>query len=200
MTPASRDLMDLVAGVGRHWGWMLGFAILTLIAGILIIIWPRETVVIAAVLLGAQLVVMALFNFVSAFATPGEHLWERSLIAVVAVIALLVGLYLLRHPFNTVIILGVLLGIFWIINGFVELFVALGYRGMPGRGLTVLTAVLSLVAGAIALWDPALSLIVLAWILGIWLIVLGVVYGAQALMVRGAARRASQLSRGTAVP
>jgi uncharacterized membrane protein HdeD (DUF308 family) len=44
------DAADVLAGVGRHWGWVLAFGIVTLLAGILALAWPGRTVVILAVL------------------------------------------------------------------------------------------------------------------------------------------------------
>ena len=189
MTPVSRDLGDLVARVGRHWGWMLGFAILTVIAGILVVVWPGETVLIVSILFGAQLVVAAIFRFVAAFAAPDEHAWARVLMALVGVLSLIAGLYLLRHPYVAVLVVGVLLGLYWMATGFTDLFIAIGYRGLPGRGWTILTAILSVVAGAIVLLAPGPSLVIVAWVLGIWLVVLGVMLGVQSFMVLGSVRR-----------
>jgi hypothetical protein len=39
------DAADVIAGMGRHWGWLLAFGIVTLLAGLLT--WPRRTIVIS---------------------------------------------------------------------------------------------------------------------------------------------------------
>ena len=43
------DPADTMAAWGRSWGWILGFGIVTLILGILIVAWPSETVLVVAV-------------------------------------------------------------------------------------------------------------------------------------------------------
>jgi uncharacterized membrane protein HdeD (DUF308 family) len=53
---------DVFADVGRHWGWVLAFGIVTLLAGILALMWPGRTVVVPAVLFGAQLEVFLAFR------------------------------------------------------------------------------------------------------------------------------------------
>jgi hypothetical protein len=34
------DPADVVACVGRHWGWVLAFGIITLLIGIIALVWP----------------------------------------------------------------------------------------------------------------------------------------------------------------
>lgn len=185
---AQPDVAEMLPRVGKHWGWILGFGVLTLVAGVLVIIWPAETVLVAAILFGAQLVVSGIFRFVGAFVAPVEHGWVRALLALLAVLSFIVGIYLLRHPFFSVLILAVVLGIFWIMHGFIDLFAAIGYRDLPNRGVTAVLGLLGIVAGVIVLANPGVSLVFLAWVLGIWLVVLGIADILQGVM--GALRRA----------
>jgi uncharacterized membrane protein HdeD (DUF308 family) len=85
-----------------------------------------------------------------------------------------VGLWAVRHVSLTLLALAVLLGIFWVVNGTIELFTALSHSGMPQRGWTAFMGVLSIIAGIIVLAYPGLTLLGLAVILGIWLVILGV--------------------------
>lgn len=194
------EIGDFLVEVAKHWGWFLGFGIATVVAGILVIIWPGETVLIAAILFGVQLVVLGIFRFVGAFVAPIEHGWVRALVALLAILSFIVGIYLLRHPFYTVVILAVLLGIFWMIHGFIDLFTAIGHKDLPNRGLTILTGILSIIAAIIVLANPVVSLIFLAWVLGIWLVVFGAIGIFQAFRLRsaGQAVRPSAPAAGTA--
>ena len=42
-TTLGREPTDLIDQVGRHWGWVLAYGILTLLAGIAVLAWPSET-------------------------------------------------------------------------------------------------------------------------------------------------------------
>jgi uncharacterized membrane protein HdeD (DUF308 family) len=64
----------------------------------------------------------------------------RVLLALLGVLSFIVGLYALRHIVITIATLGLLLGIFWVVNGAVETFAALSHRPMPGRGWTIVMA------------------------------------------------------------
>ncbi len=181
------DAADVLAGIGRHWGWVLAFGIITTLAGLIALGWPGRTLVAVAVLFGIQLVVAGIFRFVAAFAMDEESGAIRVLLALLGVLSFIVGLYALRHILITIATLGLLLGIFWIVNGAVETFAALSHRTMPGRGWTILMGVLSVVAGVVVLASPASSLLALALIVSIWLLVFGVMEIMLAFQLRSLA-------------
>jgi uncharacterized membrane protein HdeD (DUF308 family) len=190
MSPSPRtDATDLIASIGRHWIWLLAFGILTLLADVAAVAWPGPTVIAIAVLFGIQLVVVGIFQFVSAFAGDGESGGVRVLSAVLGLFAFIIGLYAIRHVLVSVVALALLLGIFWVVNGFAEIFNALAHRDHPHRGWTGFVGVLSILAGIVVLAEPGISLVTLALVLGVWLIIYGVMEIAMAFRVRSAAGR-----------
>ena len=180
------DPADMVARVGRHWGWVLGFGIVTFVLGILALAWPGRTLIAVAVVFGAQLVVMGIFRFVSAFASADLTGGTRVLLALLGVLSLIIGLYAVRHILITLLALGLLLGIFWVVSGVIELFNALQHKTMGSRGWTAVMGVLSIVAGLVLLAYPGLSLLTLALLLSVWLLVLGLMEITLALRLRSA--------------
>jgi uncharacterized membrane protein HdeD (DUF308 family) len=180
----SVDPADLVARVGRHWGWLLAFGMITVLLGIIALAWPGRTLVVVAVLFGAQLIVMGIFRFVGAIASDDLTGANRVLLALLGVLSLIVGLYAVRHLLVTLFALVVLLGIFWIVSGAVELFMALSHREMSQRGWNAIMGVISIVAGIVVLAYPDISLLVLAVLLSIWLIIFGVMEISSAVRIR----------------
>ena len=77
-----------------------------------------------------------------------------------------------------------LLGIFWVVNGVIELFAALSHRGMPGRGWTALLGLLSILAGIVVLSYPGPGLVTLTVVLRIWLLIYGVMEITAAFRLR----------------
>jgi uncharacterized membrane protein HdeD (DUF308 family) len=167
------DPADVVARIGRHWGWVLGFGIITLALGVLALVWPGRTLVVLAVLFGIQLIVMGIFRFAAAFASDDISGGSRVLLALLGVLSLIIGLYAVRHILLTLLALALLLGIFWIISGAVEVFMALSHREMQHRGWNVVMGIVSVLAGIVVLAYPGISLLVLAIVVGVWLIVFG---------------------------
>jgi uncharacterized membrane protein HdeD (DUF308 family) len=191
------DAADMLATVGRHWGWVLTFGIVTLLAGLLTLAWPGRTIVVIAVLFGIQLVAAGIFRFVAALAVDEASGGTRVLLALLGVLSFIIGLYALRHILITIAALALLLGIFWIVNGAVETFTALSHRGMQGRGWTVFMGLLSILAGLVVLVYPGISLATLAIVLGVWLLVLGAMEIMLAFQLRSLGRAAASVAPAT---
>jgi uncharacterized membrane protein HdeD (DUF308 family) len=180
---------DVLARVSRHWGWMMAFGIISLLAGVAVLVWPGRTLIVVAVLFGIQLVVTGIFRFVAAFASEDLTGGTRVLLAVLGVLSLIIGLYAVRHVLVTLLALALLFGIYWIVNGAVELFMALSARGVPGRGWTVVMGVISMLAGLLVLVYPAISLLTLVVVLSVWLLVLGLMEITMAIRARSTRHR-----------
>ncbi len=180
----TREPADLLAQLGRHWGWVFAYGILTLIAGIAVLAWPGETLLVIAVLFGVQLIISGIFRLVAALASDDLTGGTRVLLALLGVLSVIIGLWAVRHVLLTLLALIVFLGIFWVVSGVIDIFTALSHRGMPDRGWTVVMGILSALAGIIVLAYPGLTLVGLAVILGIWLLVFGIMEITAAFRLR----------------
>jgi uncharacterized membrane protein HdeD (DUF308 family) len=181
------DPADMAARVGRHWGWVLAFGIITAVLGVIALAWPGRTLLVVAVLFGVQFIVMGIFRFVGAFAVDDVTGGSRVLMALLGVLSLIIGLYAVRHILITLLALVLLLGIFWIVSGTIELFTALSHREMRGRGWSAVMGILSVLAGLVVLVYPGISLLVLAIFLSVWLLIYGAMEIALAFQIRGLA-------------
>lgn len=182
--PAGKDPGRALAHLGRSWGWVLTFGILTLLAGVAVLAWPGLTLVLIALIVGVQVLVAGVFQFVRAFATHGMEGGARVLLGVLAVLSILVGLLLLRSPFATVAILVLILGLYWVVNGVIETFHGFADRLLPRRGLVITTGVLSVIAGLVMLTYPIGGAVTLAWVFGIWLAMYGLIEIGSAFAMR----------------
>jgi len=188
-TGTRADPADIVARVGRHWGWVLAFGIITLLVGVAALAWPGRTLVVIAVLFGIQLVVMGIFRFAGAFASDDLTGGTRVLLALLGVLSLIIGLYAVRHVLITLLALVLLLGIFWTVSGAVELFTAISHREMRNRGWNAVMGIVSILAGIVVLAYPAISLVTLAVVLGVWLIIFGAMQVTAAFRIRSLTAR-----------
>ncbi|MFJ9350958.1 HdeD family acid-resistance protein [Streptomyces sp. NPDC101237] len=178
-----------VARLGSSWIWHLLYGLVSIGAGITAVSWPGPTLVVLAVLLGAQLIATGLFRLVGA-ASLGETGTARTLTAVLGVVSLVLGLYAVRHLLLTVLALGLLIGVYWIVDGFTAAFAAVDHPGLPGRGWIAFIGLLSVLAGLTLLVWPELSLLTLSFLAGLWLIMLGAMQLGLARRIRYTVRAA----------
>jgi len=181
VTPEERDILRMV---GKSWGWVLFFGIVTLILGALVVARPKDTIYAFAILLGIWLFVAGLFRIVMAIADREDTNGTRWLMAVLGLLSVIIGLLFLRHTEQTVTTLAFLIGLFWVIGGIIEFFTAYSDHGSSARGFRIVMGVLAFAAGVVTLVWPHVTLGVLAVIMGIWLILYGVLEIALSLQLR----------------
>jgi uncharacterized membrane protein HdeD (DUF308 family) len=185
---STQDPFDTVASVGRHWGWLFFFGIVTVVLGILITVRPVDTVYAFAILFGIWALIAGLFKIVAAIADRGDTGGMRLLGVIFGLLAVLVGLLVLHHQFETVAVVGFLIGLFWVVGGLAELIGAFSVTPAPHRVWQAIAGIIGIVVGILALVYPGLSLAVIALLFGLWLILYGVMQMAVAFTLRAAAK------------
>jgi uncharacterized membrane protein HdeD (DUF308 family) len=178
------DPQEMAGRVGGAWGWVLFFGIVTLLAGIASMFWPGQTVLVVAVLFAIQILVGGIFNLIRAIGDSEETGGFRVLLTVLGIFAIIVGVLALQNITQTVGVLILLLGVYWVVHGVIEVVVGIADRNTPNRGLQIATGVIGAIAGIVVLSYPINSVFVLAVILGIWLTVYGIMLMVLAFRLR----------------
>lgn len=183
------DPEELLKQLGGSWHWALGFALATLIPGILVLVWPGETLHVLAVIIGLQLLVAGGFRFVTAFSRSGDEGGSRLAGILIAVLAFLAGVLVLRHPMQTIGALSLIVGVFWLLTGVLTAYISIADRAVVHRGLLFALGALGSVAGIVVLCFPVDSAVALTRLLGLWLVLLGVFEVVMAFALRSATGR-----------
>jgi uncharacterized membrane protein HdeD (DUF308 family) len=163
---------DEVPGLRLSRGLGIALGAITLILGVIIAFRPSQSLTVIAVLLGVVMMVSGVFQLARAIGGR-EH--ERVWRGLAGVVFFLVGLALVRHLNVTVALIGLFIGIAWIIQGISALVESFG----PGRervqtGWTVFFGIISLIAGIVLVSAPIESVTALTIFLGLWFIVMGI--------------------------
>ena len=141
------DPQDIAGRVGGAWGWVLGFGIVTLLAGIVSMAWPDQTILVVAVLFAVQILVDGVFNLVRAIGGSGESGGFRVLLMILGIFSIIVGVLALQNIVQTVAVLVLILGAYWVVHGIIEAVVAIADRNMPHRGLQITAGAIGAIAG-----------------------------------------------------
>jgi uncharacterized membrane protein HdeD (DUF308 family) len=177
MTTASSS-RSAVSGIRAALG--IGGA-LAVILGILILVWPGRTAMVAVAIVAIYTVLIGLVYAALGIFREQRDGWSRVGHILLGVLFVLAGVFaFINLPAATAwfgVFIGVLIGVLWIIEGVV----ALSTLGDARSKLwTTVFAVLSIVAGAVLLFAPLWGAVVLWWMIGISAIVLGVLQIARA--------------------
>lgn len=157
--------------IGRHWGILLFLGIVSVVVGVIALVWPAATVVVVAVLLACWLLVSGVFEIIRGFGT-GLSGGMRALLFITGILSFILGLIMFRSAFQAVEILAIFIGIAFLFRGFGSLF--MGAEQKVGRGWNIFGGIVMLIGGIVILGWPGISLVTLAWVTGIWLIVGGI--------------------------
>ncbi|MBV1848927.1 HdeD family acid-resistance protein [Catellatospora tritici] len=150
--------------------------ILSIAMGLVLLFFPESTLAVIAALIGVLLIVVGIFRIAEAFTSKDARGWHRALIGVMGVLFILVGILCLNHLAGTVKFLALLLGLAWIISGIAEIVAGFARRhGGWARVGTILMGLLGVIAGLIVLFWPSITLAVIVWITGLWLVALGII-------------------------
>ena len=167
------------------WKWKLVAGVLTTILGAVVLAWPGPSILVASVLFGVYLLLTGSIELVMAFTLPRSAA-VRVLLFISGALSLVLAIMSFRHFGNgyAVLLLALWIGISFIFQGVSEVAVALSERNVPGRGWYVVLGIISVIGGMVVLAWPFDSIVVLAFVTGVWLIVFGVVQTVQSFRIR----------------
>jgi uncharacterized membrane protein HdeD (DUF308 family) len=175
MTSSMDSVADQAHGmmqdVADHWGLVVVLGVLSIILGLLAIAYPGATVVTVAIFFAAWLFVTGIYEVIVSFTRDGDTAM-RVFHAIIGVLSVIVGFALLRSPFQSVEVMIFVLGVFWLVQGIMTFAAAFSVK--QGRNWGIAMGILGILAGIVILVYPISSALTLAFIGGIWLVILGI--------------------------
>lgn len=151
-------------------------AVVGIVLGVLMMVWPGVSVFVAGLLFGIALVVAGLFRLFYSFASVGLSFGLRLLMLALGLAMVFCGVIAIISPADAWWMLAVFIGIGWIFGGFQDIFGARAGIAVAPRWLVIVGGVISVLAGIAMLFlAPGATLTTLAWLLGLLLIVVSIV-------------------------
>ncbi|MFD4430023.1 HdeD family acid-resistance protein [Nocardia sp. NPDC058497] len=167
----------------KTWQTILVTGLLAVVLGIIVLVWPGPSLLVAGILFGIYMVVSGIFQLIAAFThLPSTSFRVLSFIS--GVLSLIIGVFCFRDDFASIVLLGLFIGISWLFRGIAILFAALSEKGVPGRGWQIFYGIISAIAGVVLIVWPISSLTTLTLVVGIFLIVIGIMEIITAFGVR----------------
>jgi len=159
--------------------------VVTLILGVIVSFHPTGSLNVVAVLLGILMILSGIFHLIRVFDPRERH---RVWLGIAGLLFIVIGVVLIRHLHLTRALIGLVIGITWIVQGLTALIAGISGGVREGRAWWITFGVISLIAGIVVAATPADSVTVLAVLLGIWFIIMGIFEIIGAFLLRHALR------------
>jgi uncharacterized membrane protein HdeD (DUF308 family) len=162
--------------------WLAIRGVIAILFGLLALFWPSVTILALALLFGAYALVDGVGMVFDAF--RGERTGgQRAAYLIGGLLGVAAGAVTLFWPGITALVLVILVGVWAVVTGILDIVAATQLRG---AWLLILVGVLSLLAGVLILFRPDAGAIVIAQVIGIYAIISGVLMLMELYRIRRA--------------
>jgi uncharacterized membrane protein HdeD (DUF308 family) len=169
------------AAVIGAWQTAVVVGVVTLILGLIVAFHPSGSLNVIAVLIGLLMIVSGLFHVIRMFSSAESH---RVWLGISGLLLIVLGVVLIRHLHLTVALIGLIVGISWIVQGLSALAGGIAAGPGEGRGWWIFFGIVSLIGGIVIVAVPVASVTALAVLVGIWFIVEGILEIIAGFMLR----------------
>jgi uncharacterized membrane protein HdeD (DUF308 family) len=154
----------------RGMGVAIAAGAVSVVAGILVIVWPDISLLTLALITGFNIMVIS--GVALGHAIAGAEVPDRTLRIVVGVFGIIAGIVIIRRPGETILVIVLAAGIWLVMSGLVDMVRAVVIA--EGRGLRFLGGGLDFVLGILVLSLPDVTLKLAAVLIGISFIARGI--------------------------
>jgi len=181
MESGDYDEPSSALGMAASWQATLVLGVLSLILGLIVAFHPTGSLNVLAVLIGIFMILSGIFHLVRVFDSRESH---RIWLGIAGLLLIVIGVILIRHLHLTRALIGLIIGLTWIVQGVTALLGGIAGGPREGRGWWIAFGVISLIAGIVVTATPTDSLTVLAVLVGIWSIIMGIFEIVGAFLLR----------------
>src|SRR4051812_24780239 len=163
-TPIRSPLEELLRPIARQWWLWVAFGVLSLMAGVVALINPGLSLLAIALLFGCYLIVAGFFDLLAGVTARDADPLRRIFAVVLAILSLMAGVVCLLRPGTGLFALVVVVGVFLVMAGVIELARAIGDET---PWLAAALGLVDLVIGIVILAIPGIGLVTFALLFGI---------------------------------
>jgi uncharacterized membrane protein HdeD (DUF308 family) len=183
----------------QAWPILLARAVFAVAFGLVALIWPTVTLLILAWAFGIYAIIDGAIQIVDGIRRRDRPRWWISLL--LGLLELAAGVLALIWPGISAVALAIVIGVWALVTGFIEIFSAVRQRRERRRpALLLLVGLASVLAGAVILAWPVHGAVALATLVGGFAVVYGILLAVLALRLRNAAQATTEPSPAPASP
>jgi len=175
-----------IQAIASHWWILLIRGLVAILFGIVALVYPGITAIIFVFLFGGYAIVDGVLNLVTAirFRHPDNQRWWWMIAE--GVLGIGIGLVTFFYPGITAFSLGVLVCVWAITTGILEIAAAVQLRQtIPNEIIMIVLGALSIIVGIILAFEPLQALLVWVYVVAIYALIAGVAMIALSIRLRG---------------
>ena len=172
----------------RIWIFAMIRGVLAIIFGLIALFAPIATAIALAIVIGVFAIVTGVFDIIEAIRHRGSS--SMVLRIVLGAVSILFGILVLVWPGISLAILVIVVGVWAIVTGVLQVMSSVRHRAVPDSGWVwgIIGGAVSILFGVVVLIWPTAGLVTVIWIIGIWAVVWGIILIVLAVKLRKAAR------------
>jgi uncharacterized membrane protein HdeD (DUF308 family) len=166
--------VQLLQTLGRNWWLVLLRGIAAIVFGLLAWAWPGVTLVTLVLFWGAYALVDGVAALIGGWKTKdaGKPMWTVVLVGLVGIAA---GIFTFLQPGVTAIALLILIAVWAIVQGVLEISAAIRLRKeIQNEWLLILCGLLSVAFGVLMILNPGAGAMAVLWLIGAFAVAYGV--------------------------
>jgi uncharacterized membrane protein HdeD (DUF308 family) len=155
------------------WWVQLIRGLIILLFGMVALFWPLATLESLIWIFAIFAIIFGIFVFIASFFSGKDRWWGLLL---EGLLGIAIGIIVLAWPGATLLVFLVILGIWAILNGLLELVMSYKLRKViPDDWLLVLSGIISIIFGVMIFFWTVASVLVLVWFIAFYAIFFGVI-------------------------
>ena len=168
------------------WKSMIGLGVLTAIVGIFVLFLPSFAATMFVVIAGLSILLLSGVLIAEGLFIDSEGI-SKWAVFVLGIIGIIIGLIAVVQPSWLIVAAGVVFGIYLIIFGIAEAVVGKSIHDDDMiRSVVIVMGVASIILGILIIINPAMTIGILAWLIGLFLLIFGMIRVAHGFALRSA--------------
>ncbi len=171
------------------WKSMIGLGILSALVGIFVLFLPSFAAALFVLIAGISILLLSAILIAEALFIDTEGISKWAVFGL-GILGIILGIVSIAQPSWFVIAAGVLFGLYLIIFGIAEGVVGLSILDDDMiRSVVIVMGIVAIMLGILILINPALTVTILAWLIGLFLLIFGLIRVAHGITLRSAEKK-----------